>query len=115
MRDNRGIFPRTFTSNLTESKHWLRAETGIPLRDAERKLGYFSGYLLMMYAMTCTSTYCPLQRYRFLSVPSRTKPSLPNSSSDAALSSSIHASRRRSPRWPVAQVMAHSAPVLPYP
>ena len=38
MRDNRGIFPRTFTSNLTESKHWLRAETGILLKEAERKL-----------------------------------------------------------------------------
>lgn len=38
MRDNRGIFPRIFTSNLTESKHWLRAETGILLKDAERKL-----------------------------------------------------------------------------
>lgn len=38
MRDSRGIFPRTFTSNLVESKHWLRAETGIPLRDAERRL-----------------------------------------------------------------------------
>lgn len=38
MRDNRGIFPRTFTSNLTESKHWLRAETGIPLKEAEKKL-----------------------------------------------------------------------------
>ena len=35
-RDTR--FPRTFTSNLTESKHWLRAETGILLKDAERKL-----------------------------------------------------------------------------
>ena len=38
MRDNRGIFPRTFTSDLTESKHWLRAETGISLKEAERKL-----------------------------------------------------------------------------
>ena len=38
MRDNRGIFPRTFTSNLTESKHWLRVETGISLKEAERKL-----------------------------------------------------------------------------
>ena len=31
-------FPRTFTSNLVESKHWLRAETGILLKEAERKL-----------------------------------------------------------------------------
>ena len=35
-RDTR--FPRTFTSNLVESKHWLRAETGIFLKEAERKL-----------------------------------------------------------------------------
>ena len=38
MRDIRGIFPRTFTSNLVESKHWLLAETGIPLKEAEKKL-----------------------------------------------------------------------------
>lgn len=29
MRDNRGIFPRNFTSNLHESTAWLAAETGI--------------------------------------------------------------------------------------
>lgn len=31
-------FPRTFTSTPLESKYWLRAETGIPLRAAERRL-----------------------------------------------------------------------------
>ena len=29
MRDIRGIFPRTFTSDLHESTAWLAAETGI--------------------------------------------------------------------------------------
>lgn len=29
MRDNRGIFPRNFTSNLHESTAWLAAEAGI--------------------------------------------------------------------------------------
>lgn len=29
MRDNRGIFPRTFTSDLHESTAWLADETGI--------------------------------------------------------------------------------------
>lgn len=29
MRDNRGIFPRNFTSDLHESTAWLAAETGI--------------------------------------------------------------------------------------
>lgn len=29
MRDNRGIFPRNFTSDLYESTAWLAAETGI--------------------------------------------------------------------------------------
>ena len=38
MRDNRGIFPRTFTSNLKESAAWLAARKGISEEAAREKI-----------------------------------------------------------------------------
>jgi len=44
MRDNRGIFPRTFTSNLKESTAWLAARKGISKEAARKKIKELPSY-----------------------------------------------------------------------
>ena len=49
MRDNRGIFPRTFTSNLKESAAWLAARKGISEEAAREKIKELSSYKVLYY------------------------------------------------------------------
>lgn len=44
MRDNRGIFPRIFTSNLKESTAWLAARKGISEEAAREKIKELPSY-----------------------------------------------------------------------
>lgn len=44
MRDNRGTFPRTFTSNLKESTAWLAARKGISKEVAREKIKELPSY-----------------------------------------------------------------------
>ena len=44
MRDNRGIFPRIFTSDLKESAAWLAARKGISKEAARKKIKELPSY-----------------------------------------------------------------------